>query len=414
MFKAEKGMWNPLLSDEFNKIVDEWAEGRNALRGEMAYPTRIGNVPNPYAPTREMGSNNFYSLFNELITKDLIRHFCDAIGCKNPLYRWEEYAKFTKYGQIIAPPGILYVIGEAGAGRGVVAPGFGRSLAGGSTWTWYKIIKPGDSFHVKGVDMGVTEKQVKPDKPYRLYRSCYRTEYYNQNDELVASRDRTRMNIVAENLQKTKSAFKEKERHKYTQEELDEIHQAYYDEDKYRRGSEPLFFEDVAVGQKITPVAAGPLNVLDGVVMMGAMGQQAAFNVQWDMLNGNIETHGWIDPETNAPRWRAEGHTTDLAARSTGLSTGAYGYHGQTEALFQKAIINWIGDEGFLKIQSSRTLRPNWHGDVTWINGVVTAMRQENGECLVDFELTAVNQDGEMHQDSTATAILPSRNRLIE
>lgn len=410
---AEKGMWNPLLSDEFNKQVDEWAASRNALIGDVAFPTRIGNVPNPYAPEREMGSNNFYSLFNELVTKDFIRHFCDAVGCKNPLFRWEEYAKFTRYGGIIAPPGILICIGEAGAGKGVVAPGFGRSLAGGSTWTWFKVIRPGDTFHVMGVDLGVTEKKPSREVPYRLYVSTYRTQYFNQKDELVCNRDRTRMNIVAENVQKTQSAFEAKERHKYTEEELDEIHQAYEDEEQNRRGGETRFWEEVVEGEEIFPVAAGPLNVLDGTVMMGAMGQQSAFNIQWDMLNGNVETHGWVDPETNAPRWRAEGHLTDACARSTGLQTGAYGYHGQSEALMQKAIINWMGDDGFLKVHSCRTRRPNWHGDTTWVKGKVTGKRDEGGEFLVDLDVHCENQDGVVHQTSTATVRLPSRTEVV-
>ena len=156
-----------------------------------------------------------------------------------------------------------------------------------------------------------------------------------------------------------------------------------------------------------------PLNVLDATVMMGAMGQQAAFNIQWDMLNGNVESHGWVDLETNAPRWRAEGHLTDAAARSTGLQTGAYGYHGQSEALMQKAIINWMGDDGFLKVQSCRTLRPNWHGDTTWVKGKVTGKRKEAGEFLVDLELYCENQDGEKHQDCKATVQLQARSQVI-
>jgi hypothetical protein len=41
--------------------------------------------------------------FNELASKDAIRHFCDGIGDPNPLFRDEEYAKKTRYGSIVAP-----------------------------------------------------------------------------------------------------------------------------------------------------------------------------------------------------------------------------------------------------------------------------------------------------------------------
>jgi hypothetical protein len=82
--------------------------------------------------------------------------------------------------------------------------------------------------------------------------------------------------------------------------------------------------------------------------MMGAMGQQSALNINWDMLKDHIPDHGWVDPETNSPRWRAEGHLVDACARATGLLMGAYGYHGHFEGLMQKLIQNWMGDDGFL------------------------------------------------------------------
>jgi acyl dehydratase len=407
-----KEMWNKLLSDEFNQKVDEWAASRNALRGDVAFADQIGNLPNPWGPPRQKGSNSHYALFNELITKDLIRHFCDAVGDKNPLYRWDEYAKFTRYGGIIAPPGILICIGEAGAGKGTVAPGFGRSLAGGSTWTWLKVIRPGDTFHVTGTDFGVNEKKSHKEVPYRLFQSVYRTTYFNERDEMVAYRDRTRMNIVAETREKTESAFEDRERYKYTQEELDRIHQGYEDEETHRRGSETRFWEDVAEGEEIFPVVAGPLTVLDCHCMMGAMGQQAAFNINWDMLKDHIADHGWMDPETNAPRWRAESHLTDACGRATGLKMGGYGYHGQSEALMQKAIQNWMGDDGFLKVQSCQTRRVNWHADTTWVKGKVVGKRTENGEFLVDLDMHCENQLGTMHQTSKAVVRLPSRSEF--
>jgi acyl dehydratase len=48
--------------------------------------------------------------FNELASKDAIRHFCDGIGDPNPLFRDEEYAKKTRYGSIVAPPSWLYSV----------------------------------------------------------------------------------------------------------------------------------------------------------------------------------------------------------------------------------------------------------------------------------------------------------------
>jgi acyl dehydratase len=408
-----KENWNPLLSDEFNQIVDDWAASRNALIGDTSFPCGVGNVRNPWGPAKTFGSNEYYATFNDEISRDLIRHFCNAIGDKNPLFRFDEYAKQTRYGGVIAPNGILMCIGEGGAGQGKVAPGFGRSLAGGSTWTWYKLIQPGDTFHVMGTDMGVREKTVREGKPYRLFQSIYRTTYLNQRNELVATRDRTRMNIVAETLEKTEKAFEYKPRHQYTEEELDRIDQAYAAEETNRRGAQTRFWEDVEVGEELFPIMAGPFTTLDSAVWMGAMGQHYAFGIVREMIKGNEKKHGWFDEETNTWRWRAEGHLVDAAARGTGLQQGSYGHHGQFESLMQKAIQNWMGDDGFLKMQSNQTRRPSWMGDTTTVKGKVTKKYTGDEQWLVDLEVHCENQDGVVHQTCEATVLLPSRTKFL-
>ncbi len=53
--------------------------------------------------------------------------------------------------------------------------------------------------------------------------------------------------------------------------------------------------------------------------------------------------------------------------------------------------------------------RHNPAGDLLTIDGRVVAKREEGGRKLVDFELEAVNQDGELSCRGTATASLPGR-----
>ena len=166
-------------------------------------------------------------------------------------------------------------------------------------------------------------------------------------------------------------------------------------------------------GDEIFPVVAGPFTVLDSHVFFGAMGQQSAFNVTWDMLKGNVDKHGWFDPETNTPRWRAEAHLLDAAGHATGMKMGAYGHHAQFESVMQKAIQNWMGDDAFLKVQSNQTRRPAWFGDTTTVTGKVVRKHGADGQFAVDLEVAATNQTGEVHQTCKATVLLPSRTRFI-
>ena len=57
---------------------------------------RLGETVTPTTP-----------FFNTEASHDTIRHFCDAVGDANPLYRHEAYAGKTRYGTIIAPPCFL-------------------------------------------------------------------------------------------------------------------------------------------------------------------------------------------------------------------------------------------------------------------------------------------------------------------
>ena len=53
--------------------------------------------------------------------------------------------------------------------------------------------------------------------------------------------------------------------------------------------------------------------------------------------------------------------------------------------------------------------RHNPEGDLLTISGEVTGKRQQDGQNLVDFELEALNQDGELSCRGSATAALPAR-----
>ena len=82
----------------------------------------------------------------EEITVDSIRHFAWGIGDNNPLWLDREYAAQSVYGELVAPPCILYAVDGT-----VVAPKFPgvQWLYAGTSWTWFEPILLGDKFNVE-------------------------------------------------------------------------------------------------------------------------------------------------------------------------------------------------------------------------------------------------------------------------
>ena len=74
-------------------------------------------------------------------------------------------------------------------------------------------------------------------------------------------------------------------------------------------------------------------------------------------------------------------------------------------------VTNWIGDDAQLVDLYTEVRRHNPEGDLLTIDGTVSGKRVADGRHLVDFELEARNQDGELSARSHATAALPARTR---
>ena len=76
-------------------------------------------------------------------------------------------------------------------------------------------------------------------------------------------------------------------------------------------------------------------------------------------------------------------------------------------------ICNWMGDDGFLKRLDDRVPIYPIIGDVFHCKGRVTNKSVENGEHLVDLEVSCENQDGIILMPGTATVRLPSRTDKV-
>ena len=153
----------------------------------------------PEEVTKFIGKKGPTSVFE--VEREAIRRFADSVDDPNPLYYDEEYAKKSKYGTIIAPPGFISTPwfadrprkwgarGEtapdetAGVRAAVVKAGYGRVLDGGMEYEFFKPVKAGDTITFSSA---ISDIRVREGRTGKMAFIITETTYTNQNSEVVA------------------------------------------------------------------------------------------------------------------------------------------------------------------------------------------------------------------------------------
>jgi len=378
---------------EFEKIVDETVAQKKSRAGETS-PWALGSITDAWP----------YS--NTVATPDLIRHYVDALGDENPLFRSEEYARNTIYGGIVAPPTFITCIAPTFTSQPAKLYGW-HAMNGGSGFRFFKTIHVWDKISGFDTYLGIEEKARK-DRPYRLFIETTRRTYVNQRDEMVAYVD-SRFVVTAAHPESggLEAAFDPMPPHHYSQEELDEIAKCYQSMNENRSGATPQYWEDIEEGDKIHPVVQGPIDVTDEVAMFSATTHICkGFGIKWKQITSSP----WypLDTRTGAHACGAEVHLTSEAGKRVGYPA-AVSLAIVMEGGVDQMITNWMGDNGFLKKLDVMSRRPVPLGYTNWINGKVTRKYVENGEHLVDLEIECKRQDDALAMQCAATVLLPSR-----
>lgn len=118
------------------------------------------------------------------IEKGFVRRLAEAIEDDNPLWRDADFAKKTKYGGIIAPPGLLCAsLVSGGDSRPEISLPVNRILDGGGDWEIIKPIKVGD---VITSTTGLFDIYEKEGKLGTMVFQVFETIHTNQKGEIVA------------------------------------------------------------------------------------------------------------------------------------------------------------------------------------------------------------------------------------
>jgi acyl dehydratase len=348
------------------------------------------------------------------VTRDGTRHFAYGYGDDNPLYCDPGYAKNTRWGTMLAPPGFCYTMGEDAAPKpdestkailkGDPFAGLG-SYQAVMEFEWYRPLVLGDTCKLLQTQVGVQEKESRfGGRTAHVTRDFL---YANGAGEMHAVRRGTWIN-AERSATKSRSKNADVDLRPYTPEQLAEIDTAY--DAEIRRGAEPRFWEDVSAGDEIQPRVKGPLVNTDVIVWHLGWGMQltppGAFRLSYLTRK---KAPGLYPPnKLNVPDSVQRLHWEPERAQELGLAT-SYDYGAMREIWMTHAITDWMGDDAWLYTLRCEHRKFNYIGDTTWVRGKVTGKRFSDGHALADLELQCVNQRGERTTPGTATVILPSR-----
>jgi acyl dehydratase len=99
-------------------------------------------------------------------------------------------------------------------------------------------------------------------------------------------------------------------------------------------------------------------------------------------------------------------HHDDTIASQVG-NPSVFGHGMLSMGLAARVVKDWFGAEAIRRLQV-RFAKQVWPGDVLTCTVVVTGKREENGENLVDVDVTVANQDGVESVSGAATAAVGS------
>jgi len=331
---------------------------------------------------------------------DAVRHFCWGIGDDNPLFCDPAYGAQTRWGTGLAPGCFLYAIDTT-----VVAPKLRgiQWLYGGTDWEWYRPIRHRDQFSVQARLLDAVEKRGGKARAFIIQTG--EVLYTNQRGELVC---RALGHTARAPRAQAKDGLKYAPRatHRYTPEELQHIAHALDTEEL--RGATPRWWDEVEVDTWVQPMLKGPLTITDMICWYSGAGHSYQAHRRAHLQRKKHPADAYINPETGAQDSAARGHTEEKMARAVGMP-GGYDVGPQRISWMGQLMTNWMGDDGFLRKLSATVRRPNIFGDVSWCRARIADKRVEEGACLVDLELSVVNQLDEVTATGTAVVELPTR-----
>lgn len=347
-----------------------------------------------------------HSINNEEATRIAILKFAEGIGDTNPLWADTEYAAKTRYGTIIAPPSWVFSVfsGIQYSFRGV------GGFHSGSTIEFYHPIYRND---VILPEMICTAIEGPKKSAFAEKTIIERNDnlYTNQLNQLVT---KVTWEVIHFERSKARKAGKYHHielPHPWTEEELKQIEEEVLAEESARAGTPD--WDDVEVGHGLKPLVKGPITMTDEIAfLIGGGAPIPRLTAHTVALKFYRRHPAWSfrDPTSRALEPIYAVHYNREAARAQGLPY-QYDVGFQRQAWQIHLLTNFAGDNGWLKKTFSEFRKFVYFSDVIRFKGTITEkFIDDENECCVRVETSAMNQRGEEVMPGYAIVALPSRS----
>jgi hypothetical protein len=346
-------------------------------------------------------------------TEDSIRRVGLGVDPWNPLWHDEAYGAGTRWGSMLAYPTYLGFFGATGIMelRAPAECGTQYMIWMGEDYELYRPIHPGDSFRIwqgRPEIYDVTPPGGESPRVYGLVEGDL--DYYNQHSELVGRLK----NYVQRTFREQPPAVHPMPEYLYTADEIRYI--ARLMQGERIRGGETRYWDDVQVGDEVTPIVTGPTNMGSNALTSAIVPDLGDFFMhtrQFYLQSVGAELGSEFVLDAARGRYIVRGgpmsrHWSDLAAQAEGEPCAwLFGIVSRFSLL--RVLTNWMGDDGFLRRFKWRHMTRTRVGDTMAAYAVVTGKHIEHGEHAVDLHVWLRNLRGNVSEAAVATVALPVR-----
>ncbi len=355
--------------------------------------------------------------YNSVCSPDAVRRWTVCIGDDNPLYLDPDYAAASRWEHTVAPPGFEWSMGwdrspypseelhaqTRNALRGV------QLFHSGAEYFFYKPIADRDEVYKSEWLAGLEEKESKFGKRSVLVDNA--NCLWTQTDDVAITSSRWFVHVERDSASKRRGKKVEDAAPFYTDDELAVIEAAY--DNEYRRGGDTLYLEDVKVGDELPRMVKGPLTITDIINMHMAGGWFTYGNPPFKLAFENRKKLRGFYSRDDYNNWDTiqRVHWDPALAQKVGVQR-AYDTGPMRYVFVCHYLTNFAGDDAFIHRIRYELRNFNYVGDVTWIDGQITEVRNdpELGP-LIEVSIVGTNQRGQQNITAAATILVASRSK---